>query len=759
MACFNLTSCLDGSVIITNTDLTIYVGLTITIAEEPGQCYVVTGNQDPDCIGGIPVTFVSQYDTCLLCSPPEPDPCNCPQGTVLVTLPDGTQACRQDTVVLAQGPLMPIGCQKIAKGILTTPQGPGVFGRSADYCKLGATFYPECSGKPWPIQFNSACTPGTQTWTDFSLATVPPIANTSNSLWGTGSPAFDGRFNVAGVDLDPTNPCGGGGIAGGYYGFTFCLNVATPTTYCFGFGGLGIEILINGAQFLISNRRDNYQYEKWEVVQLTLPAGSYIIQMSGESGTGINTCGQNTFPTSVPFTNPGFAFEIYQATAAALAAMTTTVQLNAVLVYSTMNEAGQKMDYGTSVYNYRCPCDPPPTVCPSSHGQFNLIKPVLDNCTANPLNPNANPDIYVCHTYTYTPISQCCYILTDCENPSITHLTSTNLGSYIGQVITVVEYVGCFIVSLAQGCDGSETPVTFIQSFGSALPPENGCEACKPKCYMLEDCAGVIPAFIVSTNLSAYVGQIVQLCPGLGGPVDPITECGCFIVSLAGGCQGAIPLPGVIINNYETCEDCIPNCYQLTNCEDSSEVIITNTNLSAYLTQVIFIDGCPGTCWIVSTADTCTGAVPVVVDETFADCDTCLGIPPPPPLELRPRKIKPGYDTPGCDPAYTEKVYCNFGNAVYDAMLIKRYGITMCCNQPIEKWSIKKQLLDLRALYDPELCENTFCKCPPPCALVVELVVYNPLTCDPPTDIEAEIEVPADDCPAPVNMEAAISIP
>ncbi len=768
MACFILTDCQDGSVIVTSTDLSANIGQVITIDEQPGHCFVVTPDQNPDCIG-IPVTLDTVYPNCDACVTPTTSPCDCPQGTVLVTLPDGTTACQQDVYTLAQGPLPGFACHQDVLGINQTLAGftPAQWGPSDQYCRYGARFYGETSSLPWPINFTTGCAPATQIFRDFLTNPVPAIGpNVVNTLWGDGTGGFvgpyTGRFNVAGVVPHPYIPCNDG--ISERKGFVHCMTVATTTTYCFGVGALASQIIINGLVYIDSPalNSDVFQYENWNVFQLTLAPGNYIIQMVGHN-TGLDTCGTFNF-NNPPFSPrnpgsiPGIAFEIYQSTSAALAAMTTTIQLNAVLVYSTLNELGGKFDYG-SVNNYRCPCPLPPAPCYDAFGNYNLTAPILDNCTVNPLNPNANPLIYVCHTYSYTAITPCCYLLTNCDPAGIpyTLTTSTNLSLEVGNVVTISDPAGspipgCFIVSTTQ-CTGSEVPVVVTQSFGPAS--DGGCALCAPSCYMLEDCSGVIPAYIVTDDLSAYVGQVITLCPPAGTP----GECGCFIITLAGGCIGAVPLVGIITNASIDCEACLPDCYRLVNCVDPTEVVITNTNLAAYIGQVIYIDGCPGKCWIVTLSDTCVGAVPVVFLEAFVDCDTCLGIPPEPPLELHPRKVKPGYDTPGCDPAYTEKVYCNYAKAVYDSMLIVRYGVTMCCNDPIQKWEIKKLLLDLMALYDPELCKNTYDTCCPPCAMVSEIVVYEANTCDAPTDMESEIEVPIEDCPAPTRMEGSITIP
>lgn len=693
--------------------------------------------------------------------------CNCPQGTTQVTLPDGSVVCREDIVVLAQGPNVVVGgCQRLAVGV-NSPIAPSIsFGPSPQYSRYGAKFYGETSGLPWPINFSTSCTPGSQNWNSFPSNPLPVVNTITNAAWGDGTGGgigpWTGRVNAgAGVTMGQS-PCPSGGNAAGSYGFIHCLNVPSTTTYSIGFMGAGVEILINGLVLVSASSQDIYQYETWTVLQLTLPAGNYIIQMASDLGNSLNSCGQFAF-NNPPFMprNPGgavgMAFEIYNASIAALSVMTTQAQVDAVVVYTTKNEDGQLMDYGASVYNYRCPCDPPPVICPDSFGTYNVVKPILDNCTSNSLNPNADPSIYVCHTYKYTALTSCCFPLQDCTNPSNIILTDTDLSLQVGNVITIIDAFGqsipgCWIVMPQTDCDGSEISVSMVLSFGSYLPPTDGCAACAPKCYLLIDCEGGIAPIVVNNNLSAYVGLTIKVCSD-----DPIPKCKCYTVELAPDCVGSITFPGIITGPYLDCVDCNPPCYILTNCEDPNEVIVTNSNLGPYVNQVIYIDGCPGTCWSVNIAPDCTGAVAVTVNANFADCVSCLPPVPQPTLpSLQPRRIKPGYDTPGCSPEYTEKVNCRFGEAMYNDMLVKRYGITPCCREDDQKWIIKKQLLDLKVLYDPSLCVNTFDICCPPCAVVATIEVFNPVQCPAPTNVTGSIQLPADDCPPPTLLSATI---
>lgn len=840
MACFQLVNCQDGVTVMWITDdtlnPTLVIGQIISCNEVQGHCLEVQDSTIQPCSGTV-VTGIVVWPDCQTCLTPL---CACPQGYTQVTLPNGQQVCRQDTVTLAAGPIPPAGCEFITAVIGCPTCASGNFNQNVVYNQFGAKVYQNISSNPWPVNLNIITPCTSLAFQDNSTGPVSVTNANSSPLWGDGSSITSGRHNNAAVwnkFWAPTT-CGGNPLVG-FFGFTYCLVVSTTTTYFFAASGRSFRLVING-QIAINNPLGNQLgTDNLHIFPITLPPGNYILEMTGAEQGG-SACNTPTFATI------GFTWEIYAGvglTPASLMAMTTPAQLTAVTVYSTLNESGNKFDYGSALYNHRCP----------------FVGQALDNCFANTLNPSANPNIYVCHSYNDLPISPCCYLLTDCTNPTITYLVSSDLSAYVGNVITVMPalagapgIIGCFIVSVAPACDGTEQPVIVVQDFGSALPPIDGCSACAPKCYQLTDCTGGIAPFIVSDDLSLYLGQVISVCPpgtgsrGFDGienatccivltdccnpanqikvqcatppslylnqvinlssfgntcwqvdsgsncftsplPMTPInwstevvtihqscsecapcgsgtnvvlTACTCFTVSLAGGCVGAIPVPGTITASYQDCAACLPKCYLLVDCQDPNNTIITNTDLSLYIGQVIFIDGCPGTCWTVTLAPDCTGAIVVTVNSAFIDCDTCLNIPPPPPVELRPRSIKPGYTTPGCDPAYTEQVSCNFANAAYDEMVIKRYGITMCCNEPIEKWDIKKQLLDLRAIYDPSLCKCSINKCCPPCAIVVELVLYGPInSCIPPTNIIAVINIPPTACPPPVGIQAVITIP
>jgi len=632
--------------------------------------------------------------------------CGCPTGYISYTQPDGSVICRQEVTYPAPG--IQQGCTQmigVLIGPVSTPASGPTFYERLDYCRYGARFYADVSTLPLPVTAFTTYTPGSQSFKDATSAIVPVVSTTTNSLWGTGSSGpFDGRFNAVGIWSSFLVP--GSNPLFGFYGFTFCLTVATTTTYCFGVGGKQFQLLIDGAKIFENTTSDKWGYENWHVIPVTLAPGTYILQLSG-SETPVGAAG-------LPFGTGGtvgFAWEIYKATASQLAAMTTTAQLSAVTVYSTFNENGKNFDYGEACFNHRCP-----------PGE------ALDNCTT------ANEDTYVCHRYTTIGFAPCCYVLTDCTDPSITFTTSTDLSAYLNQVITIVEQPGCFSITVVDCGPVVPPTVTVVAAFVD-------CPTCLPKCYLLTDCQ-TGNSFVTDDDFSGEVGQVVTIAE----------QAGCFTVSLAQGCVN--PQPATLVTLYFDCISCNPPCYLLTDCTGNSAPIITNSNLAAYVGQVIKINDCSDTCWMVEHATTCTGAVPVTVVSAHTNCYTCLPIVVQPTLVLKNRRVKPGYNTPGCPPEFTEHVNCQYAEQIYSVVKKKRYGISGCCEEDVIKWTIKKQLLELNALYDPDAC------CPPKCCAPTcpeaKIIIFSGMACIAPEGVEVEIVYYPDPCPDPTGTPGAV---
>lgn len=347
-----------------------------------------------------------------------------------------------------------------------------------------------------------------------------------------------------------------------------------------------------------------------------------------------------------------------------------------------------------------------------------------------------------------------CYILEDCEGiKDPIYTTSQSILPYVvaGQIVEIAGYDGCWIPSPSEVCDCA-VDVTVVRY-------HDDCIACKGfDAYKLTNCDNDSQIIYTTDNLSAYVGKTVEL-----------VECtGCWYVEKI-NVEPPTDTTTTVNYVYDDCEECKRIYWHLEDCSDSQNILITYTDLSAYEGQVINLDYCPNICWIVSSTRLSTNAQPVVLEGNYTDCSECfLAVNPPlcrsvlptkgglisyvdtvgelveiavtagirtpklcvrawgtgsfedeiifgecingecPKVEYKTRSVQPGYDTPACRPEYYEKVVCNFSEAVYKEVLEKRYGISNCCPQDFDKWEIKKEMLYLEALKDPDyLCSTS----------------------------------------------------
>jgi hypothetical protein len=358
------------------------------------------------------------------------------------------------------------------------------------------------------------------------------------------------------------------------------------------------------------------------------------------------------------------------------------------------------------------------------------------------------------------------YKLTNCENDLDIKYTYNDLSEYVGQ--TLRTDCGCYLVELIDFQPTSTSPIVIISSF-------NNCTECLRPYYMLTDCNEVEATVYTFTDLSAYVGQVIN-----------IKGCDtCWEVF-----DTDIPInPGIVTvtNSFELCEDCTPPlpclCNRITNystttkeyeyidCNDES-VLITLTagetsgkiclkrwvtdypdtdNLEVFgecsqITNLcyeyaitipsntggtLYYKNCDGVitseqiqsnkisvittiCGITGQTQSdiyIQGAAPLHFEETII-CGTPIFICP----ETRTqRRIKPGYSVPTCDIDRWEKITCRASEILYMQVMRLRYGLTNCCPEDDEKWLVKKELIDLEALVDPDyICAPVqSCGCAP----------------------------------------------
>ncbi len=199
-----------------------------------------------------------------------------------------------------------------------------------------------------------------------------------------------------------------------------------------------------------------------------------------------------------------------------------------------------------------------------------------------------------------------------------------------------------------------------------------------------------------------------------------------------------------IIDSYADCLTCGGVCYELVDCEGTQPNQLVSNDLSALVGQVVKHTVCPDKCWTVTGPIACgdfTNVVTLIsVHPTCADCLPALA--PEPPLTLKPRRIKPGYNPPACTAEYIRKVDCNLGEAVFQQVASRRYGLKFCCQTDLDKWWIKKQLLALKSIYDPNACIPAPIDCCPPCDVTAIITVIPIRGCLAPDEVTSIIEIP-----------------
>lgn len=377
--------------------------------------------------------------------------------------------------------------------------------------------------------------------------------------------------------------------------------------------------------------------------------------------------------------------------------------------------------------------------------------------------------------------------ITFCDSTGLDPIiTSTDLDQYIGAIDTAV-----FIISYTDGGNTISGCGSVTKTLAQVAPAFTGafstifydcCEKCTQVCYLLEDCQGAVDPIITCTDLSNYVNQIVKL-----------SNCGdiCWKVSESNTCDDSILL-GTVIENFVPEPVVKNNCVYEVSLDSSIvtfssyEITINNTfyiidytNITALVNDLnslnlgvfyfsggyIGVNGLEnyGTSCLVRTPKpkictepTCsTYTDPQDLDFTQACTDCLPPLPPEPVLDLHLRRIKPGYFSPNSciTTEYMDRINCNFAKQVYDAMLIKRYGITVCCDHDVDAWDIKKQGLDFELLTDPNLCKSTLCVCPAPC-LVDVIFTLLPI-CVAPILVEATLDTL---CYPAVLVDATITL-
>lgn len=350
-------------------------------------------------------------------------------------------------------------------------------------------------------------------------------------------------------------------------------------------------------------------------------------------------------------------------------------------------------------------------------GQIVKIENYPDTCWI--VNSTANCDcaIDVTVVQSYEDCPTCKnpikYKLTNCDDPNTIVYTSSDLSPFVGQVILRGDCPGCWLIEEIEDIP-SDTIVTVSAAY-------TDCIICAREYYKLFDCTGFKDPIITYSDLSQYIGSVVKIkyCPETCWTVqqtnDP-TDAGIVTV----------------VTDYTNCTECLLTypCVCTTVRNDSA-----TTKTYAYFDCNLIVQTftlAPG----AKSEKFCMRVWDIYFPETdyietYGDCSETSGdVWECPPVVYPRRSVQPGYNTPACTIEKYEKISCKSAEVYYKQVLYLRYGISDCCPEDTNKWLIKKELIDMDALRDP----NYICTSVNPCCPSTPSCGYAPCNCGTPTN-------------------------
>jgi hypothetical protein len=484
-----------------------------------------------------------------------------------------------------------------------------------------------------------------------------------------------------------------------WYGFVHCVQINQQKTYY-------VAVAANNAYRFFMNDDLVVEFNVGDglepslanvsIFPITLPAGTHVFRVDM-----LNY-----------LSNGGLGFDIYDCSLAQLQGASSMAELLSYTVFSAKDRVGGIFDSSTAPnQGYTCP-----------EGY------IYSNCDGPQCIQIVSEDVQPFNVK-----------LTPCCGDQLLSFVIEKTESFPteivpGQTICTTDLddsIQCWFIE--NTCDpiNFTNPVTVTGIYANCSKCYVECTQCIDEYYTLNDCCtnepykdnqGDVMIFNyigVSDNGNTPESLAGLIVTEVRNNLDVIIAEGCLILTIIS--INDFPVNNTIINwnkpfsevnTVPTCEDCkaCRTCYQLTNCDEPLEILITETDLSLFVNNVISIEGCKDKCWTVTLAADCNDCQgPVTIIDSFDDCIECLPQPEPivPAPLLNPRAVKPGYKTPGCSPEYTEKVNCAFGEMMNKQMLTTRYGIETCCENSDTDWEIKKELLDFEAIKDINLTPYT----------------------------------------------------
>ena len=282
------------------------------------------------------------------------------------------------------------------------------------------------------------------------------------------------------------------------------------------------------------------------------------------------------------------------------------------------------------------------------------------------------------------------YRLQSCGNSEpIILYTSQDLSAYVGQTISLNDYIGCYNVTIYQG----QVPNPVTISFKNNYPD---CIQCESPRYVLYDCDEIRGAIYTTTDLSAYLNNVIKLT------FYPDT-CWTVQESIVNSSDDLV----IVGDTFSTCAECALTAPCICS-------TITNNSASTQTFGYLDCDNVYGSIALSpgeQSAQRCVlkwifpgdWTLPKIV----TNCGDCVDgkcvVPQP------ARSVRPGYSSPACTTEYYERIACEFSEILYRDVISQRYGIAPCCpEEQIMRLDIKFQLLELQAINNPDyLCAPT----------------------------------------------------
>lgn len=167
------------------------------------------------------------------------------------------------------------------------------------------------------------------------------------------------------------------------------------------------------------------------------------------------------------------------------------------------------------------------------------------------------------------------FSLTKCTAPFTEITTITDLSAYVGRVVTLDKYVGCYLVGTSEKATTREVDV---------LSCYNDCEDCARKVYVLQDCTGRYPdIYSTDTRLDDKIDKIVKV---------PFYQDSCFLVLTEQFVSGLTINPYIEVSEtHTTCLSCQTSYPVLPSTEEemceTEHILEVKTKFSDMILQSI----------------------------------------------------------------------------------------------------------------------------------------------------------------------------